>query len=320
MGGTLAVSTALALVLGLGVSAQAEVPADGGQPVSLGPVTPAPQDGNIGGGAFRLENDGPALTAPGSPYILTQPHAVPPFPIVLNQTVQHYVSEFLDNSDTLQGVFDRTRPYVGAMIRELRDHGLPDDLVYLSFAESAFSKRGKGPWQFTKATATLYGLKINSWIDERRDPILSTRAAAEYLAELHDAAGYDWNVALVGWNAGEHAIDRYWSLRGERFGRIFDRLPKRTRQLLGRFMAVAYIAHNARAYGLSAASFEEPPAYREVEVKGGTLLSRIASRFGTTIARLKELNPALLRDRIPPSTHRFTLRIPVLTSASADEF
>jgi peptidoglycan lytic transglycosylase D len=320
LGGTLAVSAALALVVGVSLPVRAEVQATDSQdvPVATGQVTSQPA---TAGDAVPLDPDSAGPRAPeSSPYVLSQPRPVPPFPIVLNQTVQHYVSEFLDHSDELQGIFDRSRPYVGAMMRELRDHGLPDDLVYLAFAESAFSRRGKGPWQFNAATAKNYGLKINHWIDQRRDPILSTRAAAEYLAELHDAAGYDWDVALIGWNAGEYKIERYWSLRGENFGRKLERLPARTRQLVGRFMAVAFIAHNARAYGINAASYDEPPAYREVEVTGGSLLARLAARFNTTVARLKELNPALLRDRIPPYSHSYTLRIPIITSVSNDGF
>jgi membrane-bound lytic murein transglycosylase D len=319
LGGALAAVAALTLVAVVAPTVRAEVPTEENQDARFATTEVAPQP-EAGGEAVPIDPDSaPPAPAPGrSPYILTQPRPVPPFPIVLNQTVQHYVTEFLDHSDQLQGVFDRTRPYVGAMMRELRDRGLPDDLVYLSFAESAFSPRGKGPWQFTAATAKKYHLKIDRWIDERRDPILSTRAAAEYLAELHDAAGYDWNVALIGWNAGEYKIQQYWSLRGENFGRKLERLPARTRQLVGRFMAVAFIAHNARAYGITAADYDEPPAYREVEVKGGMLLARLAVHFHTTVAQLKTLNPALLRDRIPPNAHSYTLRIPVVTSASID--
>jgi peptidoglycan lytic transglycosylase D len=250
-----------------------------------------------------------------SPFILSEPKSIPPFPILLNQSVQRYLHDYLSNSDQLEESFDRGRPYLPEMARVLRANGVPDDLVYLAFAESAFSKRGKGPWQFTTDTAKRFGLHINSYVDERRDPILSTRAAAEYLAELHDAAGYDWRVALVGWNGGDHAIDRYWSLRGTNYNRYLSLLPGRTRSLLGRFMAVDFIAHNSAAYGIGQVNFNEPPPYEIVKVKGGTPLSRLARTRHTTETKLHNLNPALLKDKVPPYARVYPVRVPLVRSA-----
>jgi len=252
-----------------------------------------------------------------SPFILTEPRPVPPFPIVLNQSVQHYLHDFLRQPDQLESAFERSRPYLPEMVRLLRSYGVPDDLVYLAFAESAFSRRGRGPWQLSGVIAKHYGLRIDRYVDERRDPILSTRAAAEYLAELHDAAGYDWPVAIVGWNGGTAAIDRFWSLRGSNYNRFTHLLPVPTRTLLGRFMAVAFIAHNAIAYGIRQVDFDESPSYREVKVKGGALLAEIARGFGTSVAHLRELNPALLRDLIPPYAHGYKIRVPLVRSAAA---
>jgi peptidoglycan lytic transglycosylase D len=251
--------------------------------------------------------------APEHPsFIVSEPRPVPPFPIVLNQAVQHFVSQILEQPYALRASFQRSQPFLSQMMRELRGRGLPDDLVYLAFAESYFSKRGKGPWQFGKATARRFGLHINSFVDERRDPILSTRAAAEYLANLHDQAGSDWRVAVVGWNAGEGSIERYWQLRGDpNYNRFVDQLPRRTRQLLCRFMAVAFVARNAAAYGLGPVSYDDSPAYREVKYRGGTLLTWIAKVESTTVAALRELNPGLLRDRLPPDWHAYSVRVPL---------
>ena len=209
---------------------------------------------------FELETPAEAGARPvTSPFVLPMPRPVPPFPILLNQSVRRYVSDFLHAPDQLQDTFDRSHAYLRDMVRVLRSYGLPDDLVYLAFAESEFSKLGKGPWQFNTDTAKRFGLRIDNYVDERRDPVMSTKAAAEYLATLHDEAGDDWPMTLVAWNNGDRAIDRYWSLRGpnmEKFGR---RLPRRTRGLLGRFMAVAYIAHHADSYGISTIKLDEPP-------------------------------------------------------------
>ncbi|MGC1341252.1 MAG: transglycosylase SLT domain-containing protein [Candidatus Binataceae bacterium] len=265
----------------------------------------------------------PAVAVPSletvapSPFIISKPRPVAPVPILLNSIVQKYVHDYLSRPDTLEASFTRSRPYLPEMARVMRSYGVPEDMVYLAFAESEFSRHGKGPWQFNKSTAEKYGLHVNRWVDERRDPILSTRAAAEYLADLHDAAGYDWRVAVVGWNRGDLAINRFWVMRGENFNRFMTKLPRDTRCLLGRFMAVAFIAHNSAAYGIGNVDYEAPPAYGQVSVRGGTTLVNIARGYHTTVTHLKELNPAILRDRVPPYARNYTVRIPLISTASA---
>ncbi len=233
-----------------------------------------------------------------------------PFPLLLNGAVQTYVKNFLDQPEGLKLAFARSRPFLPEMIKMMKEQGIPDDLVYLSFAESDFSKRGKGPWQFTAGTAARYGLRVNKWVDERRDPILSTKAAAEYLAELHDQADNDWRVALVAWNTGAGNLERYWSLQGTNYDKFANLLPRRTRQLLNRFMAVAFIAHNAPAYGIGDISYANQPAWSTHIFKGGTLLKSIAREFETTVSKLRELNPALRADRVPPNERTYAIRIP----------
>ncbi len=251
-----------------------------------------------------------------SPFIHSEPRAVAPFPLLLNSAVQSYVKNFLDQPEGLKLAFERSRPFLPEMIKMMKEQGIPDDLVYLSFAESDFSKRGKGPWQFSAGTAARYGLHVNKWIDERRDPILSTKAAAEYLAELHDQADNDWRVALVAWNTGAGNLERYWSLQGTNYDRFANLLPRRTRQLLNRFMAVAFIAHNAPAYGIGDISYANEPAWSTHIFKGGTLLKSIAAQFETTVSKLRELNPALRADRVPPNERTYGIRIPTDEDAS----
>ncbi|HLI80435.1 MAG TPA: lytic transglycosylase domain-containing protein [Candidatus Binataceae bacterium] len=245
-----------------------------------------------------------------SPYVHSDPRAAAPFPILLNDAVQDYVQYFVDQPAGLKLAFARSRPFMREMVDLLKKQGLPDDLVYLTFAESGFSKAGKGPWQFTADTAARFGLRVNKWIDERRDPILSTKAAAEYLAELHDQANNDWRVALIGWNTGEGNLDRYWLLEGANYTKFANRLPRRTRQLLNRFMAVAFIAHNSETYGIGEVKYADSPAWTIEKVRGGTLLSSIARKFETTVAKLRYFNPALRADRVPPNERAYSIRIP----------
>jgi membrane-bound lytic murein transglycosylase D len=265
-----------------------------------------------GSNGFELETPAEEGARPiPSNYVLSEPRPVPPFPILLNQAVRRYVSDFMSSPDHLQDTFDRSHPYLPDMVKVLRSYGLPDDLVYLAFAESEFTRQGKGPWQFNSDTAKRFGLRIDNYVDERRDPVISTKAAAEYLVTLHDEAGDDWPMTLVAWNNGDSAINRYWSLRGRNMEKFGSRLPRRTRGLMGRFMAVAYIAHHADSYGITTIKLDEPPAFQMLSVRGGTPLSRVALDHGTTLSHLRELNPALLRDIVPPNDRSYSVRIPL---------
>jgi hypothetical protein len=247
---------------------------------------------------------------PTSPFVHSEPRAAAPFPLLLNQAVRSYVEDFLDQPKGLELAFARSRPFFSEMVDELKAQGVPDDLVYLTFAESDFSKAGKGPWQFTFNTAARFGLHVNKWLDERRDPILSTRAAAEYLAELHDQADNDWRVAVIGWNTGEANINRYWLLEGSNYTKFAGRLPRRTRQLLNRFMAVAFIAHNSATYGIDVDDTDGDIGWTTQRFRGGTLLSSIARKFETTVSKLHDLNPALRTDRVPPNLSSYIIRVP----------
>jgi membrane-bound lytic murein transglycosylase D len=251
-----------------------------------------------------------ASTSYEMPFVRSQPRAVPPFPLVLNRTVQHYVNQYVSQPQGLKQSFRRSQPYMPEMIRELQMAGLPSDLIYLAFAESGFSPMGDGPWQLEKATARRFGLVINQWVDERRDPLKSTRAAAEYLATLHDAAGSDWRMTLVAWNNGDGTIDRYSRLRSASYDRMLMKLPHHTRSLMNRFMAVALIARHASDYGLDEVNFNQPPHYKVLKASGGTLLSDIAAMTNVTVEAIRQANPAILRDRVPANFETYDIRVP----------
>ena len=263
---------------------------------------------------------GSATAAPGSfelgsapletlPFVRSSPEAVAPFPLVLNQTVQRYVDGYLDQPEGLKRSFMRSSPYMAEMLSVLQNRGLPRELVYLTFAESGFTGSGAGPWQLSRQTARRFGLAINSWVDERRDPIKSTRAAAAYLATLHDQVDSDWRMTLVAWNNGDSGVDRYRHLRDASYELLIKRLPHRTRELLNRFMAVALIARHSREYGIVQAAYQPTPSYRVVTVRGGTRLSTVAGHTRTSVLMLRLLNPGLLRESVPPGAS-YALRVP----------
>jgi membrane-bound lytic murein transglycosylase D len=249
--------------------------------------------------------------SPGSlPFVRSQPKSVPPFPLVLDRTVQAYIDGYLAQPEGLRRSFQRSSPFLPEMISLFEDDELPPDLVYLAFAESAFSPVGAGPWQFSKTTARRYGLTINHWLDERRDPIKSTRAAAEYLAKLHDQMGADWRMTLVAWNNGDGGVYHYLQLMTVPYERLMQRLPRRTRALMNRFMAVALIARHAKEYGMDAVNWARGPRYHMIAVDGDTSLGAIAASNRTSITALRRLNPALLADRTPPGPQSYPIRVP----------
>ncbi|HTY57090.1 MAG TPA: lytic transglycosylase domain-containing protein [Candidatus Binataceae bacterium] len=255
----------------------------------------------------------PSALAPNrvlaSSFERSEPVKAAPFPLILNQTARRYVQDFLDHTEGLNNSFDRSAPYIAEMRKMLEQHGVPADFVYLSFAESEFSKWGAGPWQLTKDTARRFGLRVNNYVDERRDPIKSTRVAAEYLARLHDQVD-DWRLAVVGWNTGEKSILRFIQLRGMDYESMATSLPPHTRALLDRFMAVAFIAHHADEFGVENVQYLRAPVYDRLTVRGGTTVVHAAKLAHTTPAMIRMLNPALLRDRVPPTDVKYELVIP----------
>ena len=286
-------------------------PAVGRAPVLASPAgNAAPSQANSFSDA---DVDTAVSLAEGIPYVRSEPHKVPPFPLAFNGSVQRYVDAFVQNNEGIKRSFRRSRPYLPAMVKVLEKHDLPPDLVYLSFAESLFSSKGAGPWQLSVATARRFNLRVNRYVDERRDPIKSTRAAAKYLATLHYEVG-DWRVALVGWNRGESAMDDYWSLRGVDYSRLTSRVPHTTRALFNRFMAMAIIAHQPERYGLEPVNYTEPVKFRTIKVKGGTRLSEVARRMRVSLQALRECNPALLHNRVPPGPS-YELRLPLQETA-----
>lgn len=266
---------------------------------SSGALTQQNQDGNL------------ASASPDElPFVRSQPRTVPPFPIVLNRFVRAYVHRFVAAPAGLERSFRRSRPYLSQMVAMFRNRGLPRDLVYLSFAESGFSSKGAGPWQFRPATARRFGLRINRWVDERRDPIKSTRAAAEYLSLLRSEADDNWRLTLVAWNAGAGALEHYMSLRDASYAHLMARLPKCTRELMNRFMAVALIARHATDYGIRPVNYTAPPPYHTIQVRGGTTLRHAAEIAHTSVAEIRKLNPEFLRDRVPPYVESYNIRVP----------
>lgn len=204
-------------------------------------------------------------------------------------------------------------------------NGLPQDLAMLPFAESgyncyAYSWAGAGGmWQFMPYTGRKFGLNVDWWIDERRDPALATEAAGKYLAFLNDMFG-DWYLALAAYNAGEGKISR--ALAGTDADDFLElvhnnnrlnrraRLKPETQNYVPKFIAITKIFQNLEALGFEPVRWDTAPMLERVSVPGGTDLLALAKSGGLTWDEFHLLNPAFRRQVSPPD-RTVTVAIPV---------
>lgn len=240
-------------------------------------------------------------------------------PIVINEKVEHFIQYFQTGARSrFSNWLARSEKYIPFMKDLLRQNGLPEDLVYLALIESGFNpyaysrSKASGPWQFIYLTGRKYGLKVNWWVDERRDPEKSTIAAAKYLKDLYDMFEC-WYLAAAGYNAGENkivsAIKRYrtedfWELTKYRY------LKKETKDYVPQMIAAALIAKDPEKYGFTDIEYEEPLKYDKVKVPPATDLRIIAKACEISLEELKELNPELLRGCTPPYEQEYEIKIP----------
>jgi membrane-bound lytic murein transglycosylase D len=248
-------------------------------------------------------------------------------PIILDASVQGHIRYF---NTAIRERFEqwlirlsRYRPLVETIFSEFH---LPSDLVYLSLVESGFNPyaysraRATGPWQFMKGTAKLYGLRVDQYVDERRDPIKSTIAAARYLRDLYDLFGA-WPLAMAAYNAGEGKVMRaLQKAQAESFSEISKtRLIRReTKEYVPRFMAAAIIARNPDRYGFTQEAVT-PHQFEEVMVDRPLHFRAIANVAGVSYEELRLLNPELRRDATPPDDTPYHLKVPVGSKARIEQ-
>lgn len=248
-------------------------------------------------------------------------------PVSLDPAVQKHI-RFFDTA--IRGRFEqwlaRFGRYQPLVERIFSEFNLPTDLIYLSLVESGFNPyaysraRATGPWQFMKGTAQLYGLRVDSYVDERRDPIKSTVAAARYLRDLYDLFG-TWPLAMAAYNAGEGKVMRALrKARAESFSDIAKtRLIRReTREYVPRFMAATIIAKNPDRYGFPVEEVT-PHEFEEVVVTRPVHFKAIANVTGIPYKELRLLNPELRRDATPPNDAEYHLKIPVGTKEKFEQ-
>jgi membrane-bound lytic murein transglycosylase D len=247
-------------------------------------------------------------------------------PIVRDHKVEGHMRFFHTSiRDRFEQWLNRLSGYRPLVERILTEFDLPTDLVYLSLVESGFNPhaysraRATGPWQFMKGTARLYGLRVDDYVDERRDPIKSTVAAARYLRDLYDLFG-TWPLAMAAYNAGEGKVLRALAkTRAESFSEIAQtrHLRRETKEYVPRIMAATIIAKNPDQYGFSTAEVDLHQ-FEEVVVRRPMYLRDVATVTGIPFLELQRLNPELRRDVTPPGDAEYHLKVPVGTKATVE--
>lgn len=235
-----------------------------------------------------------------------------------NEVVQQFIDRYsgrLRRSVSL--MLGAQNFYMPLFEEALETYGLPLELKYLPVIESALNPNAvsrvgaTGLWQFMLATGKRYGLEVNSLVDERRDPVLSSYAAAQYLRDLYKIFG-DWNLVIAAYNCGPDNINKaIHRSKGEKdYWQIYPYLPKETRGYVPAFIAANYIMTYYCEHNICPMTTRLPAKTDTVMVGRNVHLEQIASVCNIDIEQLRTLNPAYRRDIVPGATKLSAVRLP----------
>lgn len=244
-----------------------------------------------------------------------------PFNIAYNPSLESVIKSFLTRRrDLMQRMITASQFYFPLFEQELDNQNIPLEIKYLAIIESALNPRAKsrvgatGIWQFMYGTGKMYGLEVSSYVDERQDPILSTKAAAKYLAKLHDIFD-DWDLALAAYNSGPGNVNKAIRRSGgyENYWNIRPFLPRETAGYLPAFLATMYIFEYAEEHGLVYKKAERPYFETDtVHVKQMISFDQVAKLVGIGTEELEMLNPAYKLNIIPKVQGKdYVLRLPI---------
>ena len=239
-------------------------------------------------------------------------------PFELNDRIFSFINYFVvRNREYTKMVLQRKDVFFPLFESTLAAHDMPDEIKYLSIIESGLNPRARsrvgamGLWQFMPATGKMYNLYVNSDIDDRMDPELSTEAAAKYLKSLYRMFG-DWEVALAAYNCGPGNVRKAIRRSGGKktFWEIYNYLPRETRGYVPQFQAMIYVLNYAEDHNLFLEEPVYPIAYDKVRFNQELDLEQLAYMTGLCIEDLESLNPSIQNRLIPDSHRHIAIRVP----------
>lgn len=244
---------------------------------------------------------------------------VTPVQLTYNDEVRKYIDLYvLNRRDQVSRMLGLSKIYFPIFDQIFVQYGVPPELKYLAIIESALNPHAisrcgaVGIWQFMYGTAKLYGLNMNSYVDERRDIIRSTEGAAQYLKNMYDVYG-DWLLAVASYNCGAGNVNRAISLSGgNTFWEIRDYLPRETRNYVPAFIAATYVMNYYDLHDLEPVypqyNFE---AIASIDISDKMSCDQIAKFTGLSMDEFKFLNPGLKSNVIPGGpTCTYTCKLP----------
>jgi membrane-bound lytic murein transglycosylase D len=241
-------------------------------------------------------------------------------PLALNSKVEYFLYYFqTSGKPSFSRWLSRSSRYIPMMKEILKREGMPEDLVYVAMIESGFQMHARswanavGPWQFISDTGRRYSLRIDQWVDERKDPVKATTAAALYLKELYGMFNGDWYLAAAGYNAGENKILRaitmyntsdFWEISRGSY------LKRETKEYVPKLLAAAIIAKDPARYGFSDIAYLPAIEFDTVRIPSRTDLELVAKLSGTTYDTIRDMNPDLRHWCTPPNYPDYELKLP----------
>ena len=249
------------------------------------------------------------------------------FPVVYNKQVEAYLNLYQTKQRKhFSRWLARSGKYVPYMQQELAKAGLPTDLAYLAMIESGYNQRAcshakaVGLWQFMRATGKQYDLRIDNYLDERRDVEKSTAAAIAFLGDLYEEFG-DWHLAVAAYNAGpgkvrsgmrRYKVDNFWDLAEKRH------LKLETKRYVPKLIAAIVISKDPERYGFTDIEWQEALTYDTFKAGPSMSLDAIATVSESSLKTIKDLNPHLIRSKTPPDSQGYEVIIPAGKLAIAD--
>lgn len=238
-------------------------------------------------------------------------------PLSYNSIVKNHIIYYTEKMPTKAGNILGLSSYYLPMFEEVFDYyGLPKELKAMAIIESAFNPvatsraRARGMWQFMYRTALQYNLKINSYIDERLDPLASTHAAAKYLRDSYTIFG-DWFLAISSYNCGVGNVNKAIRRAGSRdFWKIYPYLPRETRGYVPSFIAALYMLEYYKEHNLQPTQFNLPAHVDTVNVNKNVHFEQISAVIGIPLEELKSYNTKYTQNIVPGASGECSIQLP----------
>jgi len=262
--------------------------------------------------------DSATVILPDSVYIERLSGLPSVIPLSYNRFVRNYISLYTTKRREQVGVMLGLAEYYFPIFEEIFSYyDLPLELKYCSIIESALNPRAvsragaTGIWQFMYGTGRMYDLTINSFVDERRDPVSSTYAAARFMKKLYDMYG-DWILVIAAYNCGPGNVSKAIRRSGGKtnYWDIYRYLPRETRGYVPAYIAAAYTMNYYREHNLMPQQIGLPMPVDTIMITENLHLMQVSEVLGIPISLLRDINPQYKKDIIPGQSKPFPLKIP----------